>query len=233
MSKKEKLKHEDSFETIEETLTKSEQFIERNKKVLSWVITIVLGVALIFMALKKYYWQPLEKEAQSQMFMAVRYFEKDSFKLALNGDGNYMGFYDIIDEYGSTKAGNLAHYYAGISNLKLGNYEKAIDLLKDFDSDDLMVSSMALGAIGDAYANMGKNEDAAKYYEKAATEHKNEFTTPTFLLKAGLMNELLGDNEKALNLYQTIKKEYPHSAEHRIIKKYIARVKVKLGKDKI
>jgi TolA-binding protein len=233
MSKHNNQNHEDGFEVLEESLTKSEQFIERNKKILSWAITAILGVALIYMAVKKYYVKPMEDEAQAQMFMAVRYFEKDSFKLALNGDGNYLGLNDIIDEYGWTKAGNLAKYYAGISHLKLGDYEDAIDLLEDFDSDDIMISAMALGAIGDAYAEMGKNEDAASYYEKAAAYKENEFTTPMFLFKAGLMNEVLNNNEKALELYEKIEKEYPRSTEARTIKKYIARVKVKLGKDKI
>ena len=233
MSKDKKVHHEDGFEAIEETLTRSELFIERNKKILSWVIAGILGVALIFMAVKKYYIAPKEAEAQAQSFMAVRYFEKDSFKLALNGDGNYLGLYDIIDEYGWTKAGNLAKYYAGIAELRLGNYEKAIDLLKDFDADDLMIKPMALGAIGDAYADLGKNDEAASYYEKAANSSENEFTTPLFLFKAGLMYEILKDNDKALELYQKIQREYPHSTEARTIKKYIARVKDKLGKDKI
>jgi len=233
MAKQKDQNQESGFEIIEESLTKSEQFIERNKKILSWIITGILGIALLYMAVKKYYFVPLEEEAQSQIFMAVRYFEKDSFKLALDGDGNYLGFNDIIDEYSWTKAGNLAKYYAGISYLKLGNYEEAISLLNDFESDDIMISVMALGAIGDAYAELGENQEAASYYEKAADYKENEFTTPMFLFKAGLMNELMGNNDKALELYETIKKEYPRSTESRTIKKYISRVKVKLGKDKI
>ena len=80
--------------------------------------------------------QPKEVDAQSQIFRAEQYFEKDSFKLAFEGDGDALGFNDIIDEYGVTETANLAHYYAGICYLRLGEYENAIDDLKSFDSND-------------------------------------------------------------------------------------------------
>ena len=230
MTKKEKNQEGKSFESIEETLSKSELFIERNQKLLTNIVLGILIVVAAYMAWKKYYYKPHAMEAQSQMFMAVDYFEKDSFNLALNGDGNYLGFYDIIDEYGSTPAGNLAHYYAGIANLHLGNYEEALDQLKSFSSDDLMISSMTLGAIGDVYAEMGDNDNAINYYQKAANNHPNDFITPIFLFKAGLLNEIIGNYNNALDAFETIQKEYPRSNESRDIKKYITRVKLLMNK---
>jgi hypothetical protein len=56
------------------------------------------------------------------MFQAVRYFESDSLNLALNGDGNNLGFLQIVEDYSGTKAGNLANYYAGVIYLKQGNF---------------------------------------------------------------------------------------------------------------
>jgi len=226
MSKKGKQVEEKSFEVIEETLSKSELFIQRNQKILTNVVLGILIVVAAYMAWKKYYYVPHTMEAQSQMFMAINYFEKDSFSLALNGDGNYLGFYDIIDEYGSTPAGNLAKYYVGISNLHLGNYQEAIDYLTDFSSDDLMVSSMALGAIGDAYAEMGDNDNAVEYYEKAAESHPNDFVTPIFLFKTGILYEIMGHYDDALEAFETIQKDYPKSNESRDIKKYITRINI-------
>jgi tetratricopeptide (TPR) repeat protein len=228
MSKKGKEPEGKSFESIEETLSKSEIFIQKNQKILT---NIVLGILIIvagYMAWKKYYYTPHAMEAQSQMFMAINYFEKDSFNLALNGDGNYLGFYDIIDEYSSTPAGNLAKYYAGIANLHIGNYEEALDQLKSFSSDDLMVSSMTLGAIGDIYAEMGDNDNAISYYRKAAESHPNDFTTPIFLFKEGLLNEITGNYDEALKAFETIQKDYPRSNESRDMKKYITRVKLQM-----
>ncbi len=229
MSKKGNEPEGKSFETIEETLSKSELFIQKNQKILTNIVLGILVVVAGYMAWKKYYYKPHAMEAQSQMFMAINYFEKDSFNLALNGDGNYLGFYDIIDDYSHTPAGNLAKYYAGIANLHLGNYQEALDLLKSFSSDDLMVSSMALGAIGDVYAEMGDNDKAVSYYQKAAESHPNDFTTPIFLFKSGLLNQIIGNYDDALKAFEKIQKDYPRSNESRDVKKYITRIKILMG----
>jgi tetratricopeptide (TPR) repeat protein len=232
MSEKKKIKQQEEekgFETIEETLSRTEQFIEKNQKILSYIVIGILVVVAGYMGVKKYYILPHRVEAQSQMFGAVNYFERDSFNLALNGDGSFLGFNDIIDEYGNTPAGNLAHYYAGISNLRLGNFDEAISQLQSFSSDDLIISTMALGAIGDAYSELNDNEEAVSYYVKAVENNPNDFTTPIFLFKAGLMYEILGDWENALKYYKRIETEYPKSKEARDIQKYITRARIKLG----
>jgi tetratricopeptide (TPR) repeat protein len=162
------------------------------------------------------------------MYVAEKYFETDSFRLALEGDGSYLGFIDIIDEYGITKCANLAKYYAGICHLKLGEYEEAIDNLKKFDSDDALVGSVAIGAIGDAYIELGQLEEGLEFYLKAAERKKNDFTSAVYLKKAGLVYEELGDYKKALEVYEKIESQFPKSEESRDIEKYITSVKIKI-----
>ena len=220
---------EERIVAVEEALSKSEQFIERNQKILTYVVGGIIVVILLFFGYKKYISGPKEKTAQSLMFTAENYFEKDSLDLALFGDGESYGFMDIIDDYGSTAAGNLAKYYSGICYLKKGEYEDAISYLKKFSGDDVIVPSMALGAIGDAYVQLDELEKAAKYYTDAANKNKNDFTTPTFLMKAGWTYEILGNWDKAKSSYEEIKKDYPRSREAREVDKYIARAKVELG----
>jgi len=148
---KKKNKTEDQFAQIEETLSRTEQYIEKNQENL---VRIVLGTVVIialFMGYQKFYIAPMEKEAQADMFMAELYFEKDSFNLALTGEDNvFIGFIDIADEYSGTKAAELANYYAGLSYLNTGDFENAIEYLDDFSSNDIILSSLALGCIGDA-----------------------------------------------------------------------------------
>ncbi|NJK87388.1 MAG: tetratricopeptide repeat protein [Bacteroidales bacterium] len=115
---------------------------------------------------------PAEKDAQNEMFMAEKYFEADSFQLALEGDGSYLGFLDIIDEYSVTKSANLSHYYAGISYLHLGEYEDAIKHLKKFNANDVYISTIAIGAIGDAYQELGELDESVSFYLKAAERKK-------------------------------------------------------------
>lgn len=213
------------LENIGETLNKTEEFIFNNQKILSIVITVVIIAILGYFGYNKYYIEPKSTEAAEQMFHAQQYFEADSLDKALFGDGNSLGFIDIIDEFGMTNPGNLANYYAGISYLKKKDFEQAIDYLEDFSADDHIISPMARGAIGDAYLELGDKEKATAYYLEAANMDDNGFTAPLFLYKAGQVYELLGDYDEAINTYTRIKNKYYKSNEGRSIEKNIARAK--------
>lgn len=228
MSKKNKeieAKGDQRLENIEETLTKSEQFIMGNQKIISIVIGVGIVIILAFFGYQRYIIEPKTAEAQEQMFVAQRFFESDSLDKALYGDGNSLGFLDISDEYGSTQPGKLSNYYAGICLLKKGDYNQAIDYLKKYSGDSQMVGPMATGAIGDAYLELGEEDKSASYYMEAANQDDNDFTTPMFLFKAGLVYELSGKYDKALDVYTRIKDDYAKSSEARTIDKYIGRAK--------
>ena len=229
--KKEKeLKGDRQLENIDETLTKTEVFIVKNQMTILIVIGILVVAVLGYFGYQRYVIQPKTQEAQEQIFMAQEFFAADSLDKALYGDGNNLGFLDIIKDYGNTKPGNLANYYAGICFLKKGQYEKAIDYLEDFDASDEMVEPMARGAIGDAYLELGDKDKAVGYYLEAANENENNFTTPMFLKKAGEVYEMMGKYGDAVDVYTRIKDKYPKSEEGRTIEKYIGRATAKKEK---
>ena len=186
MSKKKTEKTEEKIVAVEEALSKTEMFIEQNQRMIIYIIGGIVAVVLIYMGYKKFYIAPRESKAQEQMFMAEKYFEKDSLNKAINGDGNYPGFKKIADEYSGTKAANLSHYYLGICYLKKGQFQNAIDELKKFSTDEIIIGPMAKGAIGDSYMELKKYDDAAEYYSDAADASKNSFTTPMFLTQNSL-----------------------------------------------
>ncbi|MDY6800088.1 MAG: tetratricopeptide repeat protein [Bacteroidota bacterium] len=229
MSKK-KVSEENQFESVENALSRTEHYIEQNQKSLTIIVLAIIVIVGGYLGYQRFIVSPKEKEAQSQMWMAEQYFARDSFNLALHGDGNYLGFLDIVDEYSITKSANLANYYIGISYLHLGQYEQAIEYLKAFESDDKMVAPIAYGAIGDAYMELDNTSEAMQYYEKAVNKSENEFTTPIYLMKVGFVHEQNQNYEKALEAYQTIKNDFPESAEGRQIDKYIARVETLINK---
>ena len=220
---------ESTFENVEQALSRTEHFIEKNQKTITTVAVVVALIVLGYWGYTKYIMQPKIMEAQEMIFPAEQYFERDSFNLALNGDGNNYGFLDIIDEYGSTPSGNLAEYYAGICYLHMGNFSEAIDYLKSYSADDIMTSVTAKGAIGDAYVEMGETLEGAKNYEQAASLFTNKFTSPIYLMKAAQIYFAEGEYEKALKLYERIEKEYPESREYRSIEKYISRTKAMMN----
>jgi TolA-binding protein len=226
---KKKTEHVDNIQELESALTKTEQFIEDNQKMISYVVGGIILLVAAYLGFHKFYLQPKEEEATSQMFMAENYFEKDSFNLAINGDGNYLGFLDIVDDYGITKAANRANYYLGISYLHLGQYEEALDYLNDFDTDDLLLAPVAEGAKGDAYLELGESDNALKQYKKAYSISDNELTAPVYMMKAAKLLESMDELEDAMALYQEIKTKYPESTEATNVDRYIARVKIKLG----
>jgi tetratricopeptide (TPR) repeat protein len=218
-------KTEGGIVKVEEALSKSEQFIESNQKLLTIIIGVIVVVVLIFFGFKRFYMAPREQEAKEQMYMAQQYFEMDSLNLALNGDGMYPGFLKIIDDYSMTQGANLSKYYAGICYLKMGNFEEAVDYLKSFKGKDQIIGPMAKGALGDAYMELNQPAKAAGYYIEAADLKENDFTSPIFLMKAGWTYEIMKDYSKAVSTYERIKYKFPTSQEAREIDKYIARAK--------
>lgn len=211
---------------VEKVYSNTEKFYENNKKTINGVGTAILAIVALYFAYVNFYQKPRELEASEMMWKAEYYFEVDSLNLAINGDGNYVGFDYIASEYSGTKSGNLANYYIGISNYRLGNYTDAIAFLKDANLNDELVSSVALGTIGDAYVELEQFQTGIEYFTKAVNNSDNEFTAPIYLKKKAILLENLGEYDKALETYKSIKSKYPNSAEGQDMDKYIARTEV-------
>jgi tetratricopeptide (TPR) repeat protein len=225
MAKNKKDTNPQTISNVEQTLTRTEQYLEENYK------TLLTGLAIIVVLvglgwLGRIYLSKRNDEAQSQMYQAERYLEMDSLSLALNGDGNFPGFLEIAKSYRLTKAGNLALYSAGMCYLHLGQYEDAIEYLEKYSKKDKVLGSLAIGATGDAYVELGQTDKGISKYIEAADFGKNSFNTPLFLMKAGELYELDGKYSEALKLYERIESEYPESTEGSTIEKYIARVRL-------
>lgn len=225
-----KTDEKNGMQGVETALNRTEMFFENNKKTLLIafiaIVVIVLGIILYANFIRK----PKIAEAQTELYKAEFAFEAEDYELALNGNDEFSGFAEIIDEYGSTPSGNAARYYAGVCYMRLGEYENAIDCLKKFSSKDPMIGPMATNLIGDANAELGNLDKAAEYYVKAAKQANNEYLSPIFLMKAGNMYELTENYAKALEQYKNIEANYYRTPEQSNIEKYIERAELKLNK---
>jgi len=217
---------------VGESIDKAEHYVRENKKSLSIIGLAILGVVAAYLGYNQFIVKPQEEQAQEEMFVAEQYFGQDSIEMALKGDGSYPGFQEIVDNYGSAPSGNLAQYYLGMSLLKKGDYEAAIEALKSYDAEDDITGALALGAIAGAYIELGNNDEALSYFDKAIDYDENNFTTPLFMMKAALVHELKNEPQAALDLYNKIKSDYPTSTEARDIEKYIGRAEAGLGSSK-
>lgn len=214
----------DEFENVEHALTSSEAFIEKYQKQILYGLGAVALVVIAVLAISNFYVNPRQNTAANEMYKSQAYFAVDSFRVALEGDGiESIGFEEISSEYSMTPSGNLAKAYAGICYYQLGDYEQAIKYLSQYDGDDQYFSVAAIGLIGDCYAELNEPKNAIKFFNKAA-DAENDILTPYFLKKAALVYELEGDKEKALKNFQSIKDDYPMSAEAQEVDKYIARL---------
>lgn len=228
---------EETVETkkpIDPSLEGIQLFYEKNKNLVNYVGGGLLLVIAAFCFFKFYYQPEQEAAAANEIFWAESYFEKDSFNVALKGGRMVMspegqkqmlGFESIADEYGMTKTGNLANYYAGICYLRTGKFEQAIEFLQKFDGNDEIVAPIALGAIGDCNMELNRMDEAVKFYLKAADKSHNNFTTPYFLKKAGFAYEQQKNYKDALATYERIQKEYFNTSEGREAERNMARVK--------
>ncbi|MBQ0735624.1 tetratricopeptide repeat protein [Aquimarina celericrescens] len=211
------------FNTLDEGASRTEEWVAANQKYILGIVGLIAVVILGYLGFQKFIQEPKEQEAANEMFQAQQYFDnavngnsvvRDSlYTLALNGGEGKYGFLEIIENYGSTKAANLANYYAGFSYLNMNQYQEAITYLDNFKSDDEMLGPLALGGIGDAFSQLDQVEEALGYYEKAAKAKTNEFTTPKFLLKAAITALSLNKPEVAIPYLERIKEEFPKSVE--------------------
>ena len=209
------------FSALDETASKTEDFVAKNQKIIIGIVGAIALFTVGYLVYEKFVAAPKEAEAASEMFQAQQYFQKatdgvssDSlYKLSLKGGEGKFGFIDIADKYSGTDAGNLANYYAGIAYLNIGKYIEAIEYLGKFKSDDIVLSALAKGAIGDAYSQNNQPKEALANYVKAVEANKNDFTTPRFLLKAGKTALALGNKEDALKYFTDIKDNFDASPE--------------------
>jgi len=221
------IKHPAHLEDEKNPVAELQNIWERYGKQASYVLIALIVIIGGFFAYRNMISEPNEKKAVEAMFRAEQYYRMDSARLALNGDNINAGFLKVIARYGSTKAGNLASFYAGSCYLKLGDYNNAVKYLKDFSTSVQVLQERDYGLLGDAYSELNRKEEAAAQYKKAGTYfEKDELLSPEYLFRSGYLYESMGKTQDAIAMYRLIKEKYPTSQRGADIDKYLARLGV-------
>lgn len=219
---------------VEDQLSKSEAFFNKNKKTILIAVAAAVVVIAGFFLYKAYVSGPREEKASTALAKGQEYFNNEMFDKALNGDGaGYAGFVKVADDFSGTDAANLANLYAGLCYANLNKWQEAVNSLEAYSaSNDAMVSPAAQAALGNAYAHLNQLDKAVDALKKAAKmadakaeDDTNNSLSPTFLLQAAEILESQGNKADALEIYQNIKKNYVNSAlvQSQEIDKYIER----------
>lgn len=210
------------WESLNTAVLKSENFLEKNLKPISIGLGVIVAIILIYFAVKQFYLEPRNDKAQAELFVGEEYFRAQQDSVALYGDGKgFDGMVSFVSEYGSTKAGNVAKAYAGISFARLGKYDEALKFLKDFSAKDEQIAYAVEGAIGDCYAGQNKLDDAASQFEKAAKGANDQLLSPIYYKKAGVVYRQLKNWDKVIETFTKIKNDYMSSPEAAEADKYI------------
>ena len=209
---------------VGEIVSRSEKFIENNKKNLSYGFIVIVLIISAIIVYNQFYKIPRAQHAAIALFRGEQYLQRDSFNLALHGNGvDYDGFEYIISKYNRTKSGNLAKAYAGICCYKTGDIESAIKYLKSFSTKEDNIAPAIIGLIGDCYVDSGDIKQGISFFEKAAAKANNDFLSPVYLKKAGIAYESLQQFDNAIKAYTAIKEKHAASMEAMDIEKYIVR----------
>jgi predicted negative regulator of RcsB-dependent stress response len=210
--------------TAEDRIHGVEDWYKTNGKMVNGIGIGILALILGYFAYNNFWKGPNNTKANDAIFRAQTYFGLDSIKWALEGEGNNLGFIKIANKYGSTPAGNLAKYYAGICYLKLGDFKNAEKFLKDFDGKGTMVANVAKGALGDALMEQGKTDDAIKNYLDASNDDDNMLLSPIYMERAGIAYEMQNKSSEAAKIYRELKEKFPNSTQGQAMDKNLSRL---------
>ncbi len=208
-------------QAVAEAVSKTEAFFEQNGKKFLLALVVIAALVAGGYAYKALVLDRNAERASELIVEAQERFgvENPDFALALNGDEQGAGFLDVIEQYGSTAAGNLAKHYAGVCYLRLGDLENAAKYLAQYSEVDglpgAILNAQNLGLRGDVAVENGDYEGAIALYKKAVAASENELTAPLFLYKQIVAYVALGNKEEAQKCLDTLTTKYPTAAEVR------------------
>lgn len=213
---------EEVFNKLDQTASRTEEWVAKNQKLILGIVGVIALATIGYLLFNKFVAEPKQDKALNDIYQAQVYFNEaltntqnpDSlFNLALKGGEGKLGLVNLADEYSGSKAGNIANYYAGMSYLHIKDFKNAEKYLLNYDAKDITTKAIALGALGDAYSELNKVEEAINSYKKAAEVDENDFTTPKFLMKAAQLAYLNNKKAEAHAMFTTIKEKYETSRE--------------------
>lgn len=196
---------------------------ETNKKIVNGVLTGVVVIAIIVVA----YMNNVNSnnvKANTELGKVVTYYDQGKFDLAISGNlqENIRGLQSIVDDYGNTKAGELAKFYLANSYFAQGDYDKAVKYFLSVSVSDELITASALSGAASCYEAKKDFEKAAATFEKAAYKSAKDVNVAENIFHAARNYLAAGNKEKASELFKKVKKEYPTSIVAREIDRWIA-----------
>ncbi len=195
---------------------------ETNKKLLTNV-----GIAIVVLAAGGWFYinnnRTNNEKAANEFAKLFSYYDNGQYQLAINGlpEKNVRGLQAIVNDYGSTKYGNVAKFYLANSYFNTGEYDKALEAYDDANLDVPILEASRVAGVAACYEVKANYADAAKYFEKAGKSNANDPNAAEYLSNAARNFVKAGNKEQAIELYKLIKKEHSSSAAARDAERYL------------
>lgn len=224
MAKKHVAEEDQTLNALNNTLTATGETILKNRKAIGVALGVLIVVALGIMAYIFMYSNPRAEKAM-EAFNNVA-------TTATNDTTAAKAYQDVANQHSGTTAANLANLAAAEHYYEIGKFQEAINSLEKFSTSEVVMMSQAYCLKGDCFVNLKQYDKAIQAFDKAiSTAGDNDASTPRFLDKKATVYDAQKQYAKALECYETIKKDYPNYENGSYpVDAYIAREKARLGK---
>lgn len=120
-------------------------------------------------------------------------------------------FLEVANQYGRTKPGQVARYYAALSEIQLKQYAAAENNLKQFSSADENLAALARFQLAGVYLQENKDAQAVEIYKQLA-DKPSVFVPKALVLLTLADHYRKTDPAQAAKLYNQVKVEFPDAA---------------------
>ena len=210
-----KTNQEDVIVDVDELYSKSEQFVDKNRKQLTLGLGGAAALILVVIGYNSLVVVPQNKAAEEAAFMAEHYFAKDSADLAMLGDGLNAGLEEILSDYSGTPAAARAAFELGIIHRDAARFEDAVESFNAAGFSDDVFGPLTDANIGDCLVELGDLEGAEGHFASAASVAASGLAakalSPMCSYKRALVLLELGNEDKARKVLQDLADDFPNS----------------------
>ena len=210
-----KTNQEETIVNVDELYSKSEQFVDKNRKQLTLGLGGAAALILIVIGYSSLVVAPKNTAAEEAAFMAEHYFAKDSADLAMLGDGLNAGLEEILSDHSGTPAAARAAFELGIMHRDAARFDEAVDAFNQAGFSDDVFGPLTDANIGDCLVELGDLEGAEGHFASAASRAASGLAakalSPMCSYKRALVLIELGNEDKARGVLENLAEDFPNS----------------------
>lgn len=210
-----KTNQEETIVNVDELYSKSEQFVDKNRKQLTLGLGGAAALILIVIGYSSLVVAPKNTAAEEAAFMAEHYFAKDSADLAMLGDGLNAGLEEILSDHSGTPAAARAAFELGIMHRDAARFDEAVDAFNQAGFSDDVFGPLTDANIGDCLVELGDLEGAEGHFASAASAAASGLAakalSPMCSYKRALVLIELGNEDKARGVLEDLAEDFPNS----------------------